>query len=99
MAANIKKEYVSLFKCQGTNGTNLHAFSALAADRFSNGFVLEGGDHSLETSSGEADGSDSQPLLAYPDTFTTEDTLVGIIGKEGTAVIYGKIPFDFFKSF
>jgi hypothetical protein len=71
----------------------------LAADGFGKGFVLEGGDLSLKTPPGKTNGSDAQLLLAYPDAFAAEDTLVGIVGEEGTALVYGEISFEFFESF
>jgi hypothetical protein len=61
--------------------------------------VLEGGDYSLKTTSRKANGSDAEFLLAYPHTFGTKDTLVGIVGKEGTAFIDGEVSFELSESF
>ena len=44
---------------QGTDWADLDALSTLAAGRFTNGLVLEGGDHSLDTSFGKTNGSDA----------------------------------------
>ena len=90
---------MSLFKCEGADGADLHTFGTLAAGCFAKRFVLEGGDHSFETPSGEANGSDAELLLAYPHTFATKDTLVGIVGKEGTALIDREVSFDLSESF
>ena len=90
---------VFVFKCQGTHRTNLNTLSALTADGFPNGFILEGGDHSFETASRKSDGSDSQLLLAYPDAFPTENTLVRIVDKERTAFIDGEVSFKLSESF
>jgi len=89
---------VSILKCQGADGAYFNALSTLAAGRFTNRFILEGGDHSLETPSGKTNGSNAQLLLAYPHAFTAEHTLIGIIDKEWTAFIDGKIPLKSPKS-
>ena len=44
---------------QRTDGADLDALGALAAGRFANGLVLEGGDPSLDTSFGKTNGSGS----------------------------------------
>ena len=90
---------VFVFKCQGTDRAYLDTFGALAAGCFGHGFVLEGGDYSFETPSGKTNGSKAEALLAYPHAFATEDTLIWIIDKKGTAIIYRKIPFKSPKSF
>ena len=66
----------------------------MAADGFGEEFVLESGDLSLKTPSGKTNGSYAQFLLAYPDAFAAEDTLVGIVGEEGTTVVHGESPFE-----
>ncbi len=90
---------IFVLKCQGTDGADLDAFGALAADGFSKRFVLEGGDHSLKTPSGKANGSDAEFLLAYPDTFAAEDTFVWIVGKERTTFVDGEVSFELSESF
>jgi len=87
------------FKCQGADGADFDAFGAFTAGCFANRFVLEGGDPSLKTSSGKANRSDAEFFLAYPHTFTAEDTLVRIVGKEGTAFIDGEVSFELPESF
>jgi hypothetical protein len=59
---------------------------------------LEGGDHSFKTPSGEANGPNSQLLLAYPNAFAAENTFIGIIYKERTTLIYGEVSFEFPES-
>ena len=44
---------------QRTDRADLDALSTLAAGRFAKGLVLEGGDHSLDTSFGKTNGSDA----------------------------------------
>jgi len=62
-------------------------------------FVLEGGDYSLKTTSRKANGSDAKLLPAYPHAFAAKDTLVGVVGKEGTAFIDGEVSFELSESF
>ncbi len=90
---------IFVLKCQGTDGADLDAFGALAADGFSKRFVLEGGDHSFETSSRKSDSSDSQLLPAYPDTFAAENTFVWIVGKGRTTFVDGQVSFELSESF
>jgi hypothetical protein len=59
---------------------------------------LEGGNHSFEAPSGKANGSDTQLLPTYPDTPAAENTLIGIVDKEGTVFIYREIPFKLSES-
>jgi len=87
-----------LFEDEGADGADLHAFSALIADCFGNWLILESRYHSLKTSSGKANGSDTQTLPTYPDTPAAKNTLIGIVNKEGTAFIYGEIPLKLPKS-
>jgi len=90
---------VFVLKCQGADGADLDAFGTFTAGGFAKWFVLEGGNHSLKTPLGEANGSDVKFLLAHPHTFTAENTFVGIVGKEGTAFIDGKVSFELSDSF
>jgi hypothetical protein len=90
---------VFAFKCQGTHRTNLNALSALTADGFPQGLILEGGDHSLKTPSSKTNGSDAEFLLTYPHTLAAKDTLVGIVGKEGTTSIDREVSFKLSESF
>ncbi len=83
-----------LLERQSADRTDFHTFAALCALRFDHGSVLEGGDHPFEATTGEAEGSDAETLPAYPHTFPAEDTLVGVICKEGTTVIHGESPFE-----
>ena len=90
---------VFVLKCEGADGADLNTFGAFAAGCFSKRFVLEGGNDSLKTPSGKANGSDAEFLLADPHTFTAEDTFVRIVGKEGTAFIDGEVSFELSESF
>jgi hypothetical protein len=83
-----------ILKCQGADGANVNAFSALAAHQFAKGFVLESRDHSFDTPSGKANGSDTYLFLANPDAFAAEDTFVRIVDKKRTASINGKVSFE-----
>ena len=89
-AKNLTQSF-ALFERQGADGTDLHAFSALIADCLGKGFVFKGGDHSLETPSGEANGSDAQVLPAYPYASAAENTLIGIVDKDRAAFIDGEL--------
>ena len=93
------RDEVFVFKCQATHRTNVYAFGALAAGCFANRFVLEGGDRSFETPPGESNSSNAQFFLTYPDAFAAEDTFVGIIGKEETAIIDGEASSELSESF
>ena len=58
----------------------------------------KGGDHSLEATVSEANGSYAQFFLAYPDTSAAENALIGVIDKYGTAGIYWQVWQNFSKS-
>jgi hypothetical protein len=55
---------------------------------------LESRDHSFETPSGKTNGSNAQLFLANPDAFAAEDTFAGVVVKEWTAFIDGKVSFE-----
>jgi hypothetical protein len=90
---------VFVLKCQGADRADLDAFGAFAAGGFAKRFVLEGGDDSLKTPSGKANGSDAKFFLADPHTFTAKDTFVRIVGKERTAFVDGEVSFELSESF
>ena len=56
---------------------------------------MEGGDHPFETPPDKANSSNSELLLAHPDAFAAEDTLVWVISEERDAFIYGEASFEF----
>jgi len=86
-------------KGEGADRADLDAFGAFAAGCFAKRFVLEGGDDSLKTPSGKANGPKVEFLLANPHTFTAENAFVRIIGKKGTAFIDGEVSFELSESF
>ena len=90
---------VFIAKCQCPDGADFDAFRALATGGLANRVVLEGRDPSSKAPSGKANGSDPQLLLAYPHTFATKDTLIGIVGKERTALVDGKVSVELSESF
>ncbi len=59
--------------------------------------VSKRGNDSLVPAAGEANGSNTQTFPAHPHTFSAEHTLVGVKNKNGTALIAGKVPFEFPK--
>jgi len=90
---------VFVLKCEGADGADLDAFGALTTGCFAKRFVLEGGDDSLKTPSGKANGSDAEFVLAESHSFPAADTFVRIVGKEGTAFIDGEVSFELSESF
>jgi hypothetical protein len=58
MGPNLENGWVPI-QNQRTDGADLDALGALAAGRFANGLVLEGGDPSIDTSFGKTNGSDA----------------------------------------
>jgi len=87
------------FKGEGADRADLDAFGAFVAGCFAERFVLKGGDDSLKTPPGKANGPNAEFLLANPHTFAAEDTFVGIIGKKRAAFIDGKVSFELSESF
>jgi len=59
--------------------------------------VSKRGNDSLVPAAGEANGSNTQTFPAHPHTFSAEHTLVGVKNKNRTALIAGKVPFEFPK--
>jgi hypothetical protein len=90
---------VFVLECEGADGANLDAFGALTAGGFAKRSALEGGDDSLKTPSGKANGSDAKFLLADPHAFAAEDTFVRIVGEEGAAFIDREVSFELSESF
>ena len=90
----IKGGSIGSFERQGADGADFDAFATLSASGFDKGFVLKGRHNSLESATCKAYGTDTQLLLAYPNTFTTKDTLIGIEREDGKAVIVGKVSFE-----
>ena len=84
---------------QSTHRAHLHTLAALGASGFCKGSISERRNDTFESPSDQTDGSDAEFFPADPDAFATKDTLVGIVGEEGTALIYGEISFEFFESF
>ncbi len=89
---------VFVLECQGADGADFNALSALVAHRFDKRFVLEGGYHSLEAPSGKTNGSDALLLLAYPCASAAENTFVGVVDKKRATFIDGKVSFNFSES-
>jgi hypothetical protein len=59
--------------------------------------VSKRGDDSLDPTVSEPNSSNAQTFPAHPHAFSTEHTLVGVKNNNGTALIDGKIPFQFPK--
>ena len=81
-----------LFENQGAHGADFHAFSALDASGFGEGFVLVSRDDSFETASCKTYRSNIQLLLTYPNAFATENTFIWIISKDRTTFIKWELP-------
>ena len=73
----------------------MNAIPAFQASGIAEWLIGKGSNHSLKATVGKAKNTYPQMLPAYPQTPSTEDTLVRVMGENGIAIIYGEFPQQF----